>query len=77
MDKWIFSLKLRNSAGVPLAAEALRAQVPPGVLCDVVSADEASTLALLLGPPAVLDALLAGWSGGEAPEEQEATVFVV
>lgn len=64
-------------ARVPLTADALRAQVPPGVLCDVVSADEASTLALLLGPPAVLDALLAQWSGGEALEEQEATVFVV
>ena len=64
-------------ARVPLSADALRSQVPPGVLCDVVSADEASTLALLLGPPAVLDALLAQWSGGAAPEEQEATVFVV
>lgn len=64
-------------ARVPLPADALKAQVPAGVLCDVVSADEASTLALLLGPPAVLDALLAGWSGGAAPEEQEATVFVV
>ena len=63
-------------ARVPLAADALRAQVPPGVLCDVVSADEASTLALLLGPPAVLDVLLAQWSGGEV-EEQDATVFVV
>ncbi len=64
-------------ARVPLAADTLKAQVPPGVLCDVVSADETSVLALLLGPPAVLDALLARWSGGAAWEEQDATVFVV
>ncbi len=62
---------------MPLPADALKARVPPGVLCDVVSADEASTLALLLGPPAVLDTLLAQWNGGAAPEEQDATVFVV
>ncbi len=64
-------------ARISLPADALKAQVPPGVLCDVVSADDVSTLALLLGPPAVLDALLAQWSGGRALEEQEATVFVV
>ncbi len=64
-------------ARVPLPADVLQAQVPPSVLCDVVSADDTSTLALLLGPPAVLDALLSRWSGGEALEEQEATVFVV
>lgn len=64
-------------ARVPLAPGTLKTQVPSGVLCDVVSSDETSTLALLLGPPAVLDALLAQWSGGTAPEEQDATVFVV
>ncbi len=64
-------------ARVPLPADALKAQVPAGVLCDVVSADDNSTLALLLGPPAVLDALLVQWSGGAMLEEQEATVFVV
>ena len=64
-------------ARVPLPPDALRLRLPPGVLCDVVSADDAATLALLLGPPAVLDALLAEWSGGAAWEEQEVTVFVV
>lgn len=64
-------------ARVPLPADALKAQVPPGILCDVVAADEVSTLALLLGPPAVVDALLAEWSGGEVLEEQDSTVLVV
>ena len=64
-------------ARLPLSEDSLKARLPPGVLCDVVSADKTSTLALLLGPPAVLDALLAELSGGEVIEEQDSTVLVV
>jgi len=62
---------------VPLAADALPPHLPAGVLCDVVSQSEDSTLALLVGPPAVLDLLLAEWSGGEPLEEQDSTMIVV
>jgi|GEM_PF-1049830 len=64
-------------ARVPLSAAALSRCLPPGILCDIVSADAASTLALLVGPAASLDLFLAANAGNMALEERDATVFVV
>lgn len=64
-------------ARIPLTAAALRARLPPGILCDVVSSDAASTLALLVGPPAALDLFLAESAGSTAVDESDSTVFVV
>ena len=64
-------------ARVTLSAEALRARLTPGILCDVVSEAEGQTLALLLGPPPALDALLAQLADEGAVLEMDSTVIVV
>ncbi len=64
-------------ARVSLSAEALRTRLMPGILCDVVSETEDQTLALLLGPPPALDALLAELSAENAVLEMDSTVIVV
>jgi len=62
---------------VSLPVAALQAALPPGVLCDVVSASETETLALLLGPPALIDDALAALTAQGALQEVDATVIVV
>ncbi len=64
-------------ARVSLPADALRAALPSGVLCDVVSTADTETVALLLGPPALIDAALAALTALEALQEVDATVIVV
>lgn len=64
-------------ARVTLSADALTTRLPPGILCDVVSAAEGDTLALLLGPPLALDALLAELADQNVIEEMDSTVIVV
>jgi len=64
-------------ARVTLSAEALRARLVPSILCDVVSEAEGRTLALLLGPPPALDALLAQLAAEDAVLEMDSTVIVV
>ena len=62
---------------VALSADALRARLPAAILCDVVSAAEAQTLVLLLGPPPVLDELLAELSAENTVLEMDSTTLVV
>ena len=64
-------------ARVTLSPDALRACLPPGILCDVVSEAESSTLVLLLGPPPVLDTLLAQLNAEKVLQEMDSTVIVV
>lgn len=64
-------------ARLPLTAAALKKCLPPGILCDIVSADASSTLALLVGPPAALDLFLAQSASDTGAEERDSTVFVV
>lgn len=64
-------------ARVGLPADALQAALPPGVLCDVVSGSDTETLALLLGPPSLIDAALAALTAQEVLREVDATVIVV
>lgn len=64
-------------ARVSLAADALQTALPPGVLCDVVSESDTETLALLLGPPPLIDEALAALTAQEALREVDATVIVV
>lgn len=60
-------------ARVSLPADALQTALPPGVLCDIVTASDTETLALLLGPPSLIDAALAALTA----QEVDATVIVV
>ena len=62
---------------VPLPAQALKARLPPGILCEAVSEDAASTLALLVGPPMMLDSVLAELAADMALEERDSTIIVV
>ena len=64
-------------ARVTLPADALRARLPASVLCDVVSEDAGQTLAVLLGPPPLLDGLLAELSAENTVLELDSTVIVV
>lgn len=63
-------------ARVSLSAETLLAALPPGILCDVVSSANAETLALLLGPPALLDEVLAALKARDALQEIDVAVVV-
>ena len=64
-------------ARIALSADALRARLPPGVFCDVVSEADGQTLALLLGSPPLLDELLAELDAESAVLEMDSTVIVV
>ncbi len=64
-------------ARVTLSAAALVAGLPPGILCDIVSAEEGQTLALLLGPPHLIDTALAALSESGALLEMDSTVIAV
>ncbi len=64
-------------ARVTLPAEGLVAGLPPGILCDIVAAEEGQTLALLLGPPHLIDTALAALSEGGALLEMDSTVIAV
>lgn len=64
-------------ARVSLPEGALTARLPPGVLCDIVSADDGHTAALLLGPPLVLDTLLTQLAADGAVEEMDSAVTLV
>ncbi len=64
-------------ARVTLSAADLAAGLPPGVLCDIVSAEGGETLALLLGPPHLIDTALAALSEGGALLEMDSTVIAV
>ena len=62
---------------VSLSADALRAFLPPGILCDEVAAQAAETRALLLGPPSALDAVLSALTAQQLLLEVDATSVVV
>ena len=62
---------------VSLSADALLAALPPGILCDIVSTAEDHTLALLLGPPHLLDTTLAQIAANGALLDVDSTVIVV
>jgi acetolactate synthase small subunit len=64
-------------ARVTVSAADLKARLPAGILCDVVSEAGGQTLALLLGPPPALDALLAEFGAEDAVLEMDSTVIVV
>ena len=64
-------------ARVTLPAAELMAGLPPGILCDIVSDGEGQTLALLLGPPHLLDTTLDGLAERGALLEVDSTVIVV
>ncbi len=64
-------------ARATLSAEELVAGLPPGILCDIVSASEGQTLALLLGPPHLIDTALAALAERGALLEMDSTVIVV
>ena len=64
-------------ARVTLSTADLTAGLPPGILCDVVSGGEGHTLALLLGPPHLLDTTLAALAERGALLEVDSTVIVV
>ena len=64
-------------ARVTLPAAELMAGLPPGILCDIVSTGEGHTLALLLGPPHLLDTTLAALAERGALLEMDSTVIVV
>ena len=64
-------------ARVTLPAAELTAGLPPGILCDIVSTGEGHTLALLLGPPLLLDNTLDALAGRGALLEMDSTVIVV
>ncbi len=64
-------------ARVTVPAAGLKARLPAGILCDVVSEGDGQTLALLLGPPPALDALLAQLAAEDAVLEMDSTVIVV
>ena len=63
-------------ARVSLPAGVLQAALPPGIVCDVVSAHETETVALLLGSPSVLDEALAALTAQGALQEVDATIIV-
>ncbi len=64
-------------ARVTLSAAELTASLPPGILCDIVSAGEGQTLALLLGPPHLLDTTLDALAARGALLGMDSTVIVV
>lgn len=64
-------------ARVLLPAEALRGRLPPEILCDIVTDGQDHVLALLLGPPPALDALLSALIAEEILQEMDSTVIVV
>ena len=64
-------------ARVSLPADNLKAALPPVILCDIVSSTETETLVLLLGPPKMLDEVLAALTAQGALQEVDATIIVV
>ena len=64
-------------ARVALSADDLVRALPPGVLCDIVSVTEDETLALLLGPPVLLDTALSELADRGLLRAMGATVLVV
>ncbi len=64
-------------ARVRLSAADLTAFLPPGILCDIVSEADGVTLALLLGPPQLLDGTLDALAGRAELQEADSTVIVV
>ncbi len=64
-------------ASVTLSAADLIARLPPGILCDIVSTSEGSTLALLLGTSRLLDTTLAALTEQGALLTMDSTVIVV
>ena len=60
-----------------LAAGALSQMLPAGVLCDVISAKPGETLALLLGPPPLVDEALAALTARTTTEAADPTILLV
>ena len=60
-----------------LTGEALLARLPSGLLCDVVSEGDGQALALLLGPPQILDAALSSLDDAGLLQAMDSTVIVV
>ncbi len=64
-------------ARVGLSGADLRALLPPTVLCDVISEAPGETVALLLGPPPLLDHVLLSLEGRHLLQASDASVVVV
>lgn len=58
-------------------AVALTHALPAGVLCDIISTRPGETLALLIGPPALVDAALAALTASVATEAADPTILLV
>ena len=64
-------------ARVSLPAETLKEALPEGIFCDIVTATEMDTLALLLGPPTLLDQALTDLATSGVLLAMDSTVIVV
>ena len=62
---------------VSLDADDLLVELPLGLLCDIVSETDGQTLALLLGPPLLLDSALSALNDGGTLLAMDSTVIVV
>ena len=64
-------------ARVSLPADALVAALPNGLLCEIVTVSETETLALLLGPPGLLDSAISTLAAADKLIAMDSTVIVV
>ncbi len=62
---------------VILTPEALKRALPPRILCDIVSAHPGETLALLLGPPLLLDQAVSALNPAATLEASEPNLTVI
>jgi acetolactate synthase small subunit len=60
-----------------LEADRLAGSLPPGLLCDIISTKPGETLALLLGPPPLVDEALAALTARAATEAADPTILLV
>ena len=65
------------SVRVAMSADALRHALPETILCDVISSSPSETLAVLLGPPVLVDQALSALSPSAMLESTEPTIMVV
>lgn len=65
------------TARVSLSGADLRALLPASVLCDIISEAPGETVALLLGPPPLLDQVLLLLEGRNLLQASDASVVVV
>jgi hypothetical protein len=60
-----------------LGAEVLARSLPPGLLCDIISTKPGETLALLLGPPPLVDEALSALTTRTTTETADPTILLV